>query len=188
MNQLPMLYPKNYLARRVFAFPGSAFRIEVDGQLRFYVRQKPFKLKEEITVFADEACTTPALGIQARSVLDFGATYDITDKLTGENLGAGRRQGLKSLFQDAWDILGPSGEVIGSMKEDRMLFAILRRFFSNLIPQQFVLRIGDRQVGTFRQRFNPFRLSYDVEMGEGLDPRVGVAMMVLVLAIEGRQN
>lgn len=188
MSNALIVYPKNYLAKRVFAFPGSAFRIEVDGNLRFYVRQKPFKLKEEITVFTDEACTQPALGILARSIMDFGATYDITDKSTGENLGAGRRQGLKSLFRDAWDILDANGQVVGSMQEDRMLFALLRRFFSNLIPQTFTLRIGGNQVGVLRQRFNPFRLSYDVEIGEGLDPRVGVALTVLVLAIEGRQQ
>lgn len=46
------LYSSRYVANKaLFSFMGSAFRIlGPEGNLRFYVKQKAFKLKEEITV------------------------------------------------------------------------------------------------------------------------------------------
>lgn len=186
------LYSSRYVANKaLFSFMGSAFRIlGPEGNLRFYVKQKAFKLKEEITVFTDEKQSDAVLGIQARGIGDFGQTYDITDKKSGENLGALKREGLKSMLRDEWTLLGSDGQPRGKVMEDSGGLALLRRFLP-IIPQTFHVKVGDRQVGTIKQRFNPFQIVYDVDFegaGEALDPRVGVAAVVLLLAIEGRQQ
>ncbi|MBL8616679.1 MAG: hypothetical protein JNM72_13795 [Deltaproteobacteria bacterium] len=185
-------FQSHYVARKaLFKLLGNAFRIHnTDGSLAFYVKQKAFKLKEDITVFADEGEKDAVLRIKARSALDFSATYDVTEVATGENVGALQRKGLKSILRDEWAILDASGAEIGKVQEDSAFLAIVRRFLSNLVPQSFTFTIGDVNVGAVKQHFNPFRVGYDVDFSAGagkLDPRLGVAAVVMLLAIEGRQ-
>jgi uncharacterized protein YxjI len=188
------VYGTQYTARKAFFnFLGASFRIYgPDGQLQFYVKQKAFKLKEEIVVYGDEAGTKEMLHIKARSILDFAATYDVTDVATGEKVGAMKREGVRSTFlRDKWTILGDDDRKMGEVLEDSTLLALLRRFLSNLIPETFAVWVAGKQVGTIAQAFNPFILTYRVDFspaGALLDPRMGVALVVLLLAIEGRQE
>jgi uncharacterized protein YxjI len=188
------VFGTQYTAKKAFFnFLGASFRIfGPDGRLQFYVKQKAFKLKEEITVFGDEAATKPMLVIKARSILDFAATYDVTDVATGDKVGAMKREGVRSTFlRDKWSILSDGDQKIGEVVEDSMALALLRRFLSNLIPETFHVDVGGKRVGTIAQAFNPFILTYRVDFapaGALLDPRLGVAMVVLLLAIEGRQE
>ena len=185
-------WPTTYVARRaLFNFLGKTFRIFVGGQLAFFVKQKAFKLKEDIVVYADAGQTDARLQIRARSIMDFSATYDVLDSRTGETIGAFQRQGVRSLFRDTWNILGANDAVVGQVVEDTGMLAFLRRLLP-IIPQSFEMSLGEQTVGSIRQRFNPFSLVYDVEtratQDGGLDPRLGVAASILLLAIEGRQK
>lgn len=178
--------------RALFSFFGRVFRVySPTGQLRFYVKKKAFRLKEEINVFSDEAQSTVALVIRARSVFDFGATYDVTSSGSGEVIGSCRRQGLKSIVRDEWTLLGTDDAVIGKIQEDSMILAMLRRFIlHSLLPQSFSVFEGSEQKGTIAQRFNPFQLAYDVDCSRatGLDDRLLVAAVVLLMSIDGRQE
>jgi uncharacterized protein YxjI len=186
-------WPRQFVARRAFFnFLGVRFRIYTGNKLAFFVKQKAFKLKEEITVYADEAQTQPRLQIQARSIIDFSATYDVTDVQTGENVGALQRQGMKSLLRDEWHILDSNGTQVAVVKEDSGMLALVRRFLFNLIPQTFVLSNENGDLGKMKQRFNPFINVYDVDLrpteNKEFNPRLGIAAAVLLLAIEGRQK
>jgi hypothetical protein len=132
------------------------------------------------------------LSIQARSIIDFSATYDVTDSRTGERVGALQRKGLKSLLRDEWSLLDAAGQQVGIIEEDSMLMSLLRRFLTNLIPQTFHGSVDGQRVFTFRQRFNPFVLKMELDFSEDsggrLDRRLGIAAGVLLCAIEGRQD
>ncbi len=193
MSDLVRYQGTRYLARKkVFKMFGDAFHIYGEnGSLVCYVKQKAFKLKEAITVYADEGMSDVLMTIQARSIMDFSGTYDVTT-VGGENLGALKRKGMKSIIRDEWEIHDANGEVIGNIIEDSALMAIVRRFLSNLIPQSFTVTIRGNEVASFDQHFNPFVAKYDIDFsmdqtGE-LDRRLGLAAVVLLLAIEGRQN
>lgn len=182
-----------YMARKkVFKMFGNAFHIfGEDGQLNFFVKQKAFKLREAITVYGDEAMSDPLLVIEARSIMDFSGTYDVATA-GGEPVGALKRKGLQSMLRDQWEIHDVDGGVIGTVEEDSMLLAIVRRFLSNLVPQSFTVTLNGQKVATFDQHFNPFVAKYDIDFtldqaGE-LDRRLGIAAVVLLLAIEGRQG
>ena len=185
-------YKTRYVAKRAFfSFLGASFRLfGEDGSLAFFVKQKAFKLKEQITVFSDEAQKDAMLGIEARAILDISATYDVTDLKTGTPVGALKRKGVKSVFKDEWSLLDTGGTAIGTVAESSMLAALLSRLLP-LVPQTYRIEVGGAVVGQIKQRFNPFVLSYDVDFGTGggaLDPRLGVAAVVMLLAIEGRQD
>jgi len=77
---------------------------DASGQLLFYVRQKAFKLKESITIFADVDQTRALYRIDADRVIDFGARYHIQDAATGATLGAVRRQGMRSIWRAHYEV------------------------------------------------------------------------------------
>jgi uncharacterized protein YxjI len=76
---------------------------DAQGTLIFYVKRKAFKLKESITVFADEAQTRPLYHINADRIIDFSARYRFTDN-AGNSLGSIKRLGMRSLWKSHYEI------------------------------------------------------------------------------------
>ena len=186
--------PKTYVARRnFFNFLGISCRILDDqGGLLFFVKLKAFKLKEDITVYRDKAKTQPYLKIKARNIIDFAGTYDVIDLERNQNIGILRRKGWKSLFRDQWEILDANEMPIGLMKEDSALMAFLRRFLSNLIPQNYHIFVNDQVVGVVMGTWNPFlvkyKVNFNIDQNQLLDPRMGLALQVVLMTIEGKQG
>ena len=182
--------------RQVFKLFGAAFHLYApDGRLLAYSKQKAFKLKEDIRVFADEAMTHELLLIQADRIIDFSAAYKITDSETGESIGTLRRKGWSSMFRDSWEILDPDGALRGKVLEDSGWKAMARRLIdlvAVLLPQTFLIQVDGRTVGTVRQNFDFFAKKYFVDLthdADGALPRpLAIATVVLLLAIEGRQS
>ena len=184
---------KNYLLKRqVFALTGKVRVYSPSGTLTLYSEQKMFKLREDIRVFEDEAKIREVLWIQARQVIDFAAAYDVIDQMTGQKVGALRRKGWRSMLRDAWEMLDPYDQVIGSIQEDSPMKAFLRRFFlGSLMPQSYELIIGDRVAATFQQRFNLFRYEMEIDITldqQAFDPRLGLAAAILLAIVEGKQR
>lgn len=183
-------WPHTYVAERpFFSLFGRTFKILSNGELVFYVQQKLFKLKEAINVYSDSSKEHSRLEIKARNVIDFSATYDVTDSETQEHVGSLSRKGFRSMFRDTWLIQTNDGTEIGKIEEDSGILAIIRRLFLKIIPQTFHVSVGNERVGTIQQRFNLFKLVYKVNIQrDSLDPRLAIAASVLLLAIEGRQT
>ncbi len=162
------------------------------GELLFFSRQKAFKLREDIRIFADANENSLLLTIKARQILDVGATYDVADAASGETVGALHRKALKSLVRDEWIVLDATGREIGALREDSMRIALVRRFLFPGLPQAFTMEIDCRLVARFQQNWNFFapKLGMDFTSNTAglLDPRLGVAAAVLLAAIEGRQQ
>jgi len=183
-----------YLVRRkVFTLAGGAFHIyDGEGRLVLYSKLKAFKLKEDLRLFTGEDMREELLAIHARRVLDISATYDVTDSRTGEKVGAIQRKGMRSLLRDEWLFLDPNDREVGVLREDSMGLALLRRFLTNLVPQRFDVEVMGQKVATVRQNFNPFVLKLTVDFSPDaaglLDRRLGLAAVLLLSAIEGRQG
>jgi hypothetical protein len=183
-----------YLVRRkIFKLFGNAFHIyDPVGQVAFYSRQKAFRLKEDLRLYTGEDMRTEILSMRARRVLDFGVTFDVFDSITGAKVGALRRKGFKSMIQDEWTILDPDDREIGLVQEDSVALALIRRFLSNLVPQTWNASLGGALVAVYQQHFNPFVLKITIDFSADVtrrfDRRMGIAVAVLLNAIEGRQQ
>jgi len=181
---------KYTLKRKFFVLLGKEFSIlNESGALVAYAKQKAFKLREELHIFEDSTMKTPLLTMKARNILDFGATFDIIDDRSGKIIGALRRMGVRSIFRDEWRILSPGDMEIGIIQEESSTLAFIRRFLTNLVPQNYDVRVGAQDVGQFKQQFNLFQYILDIEVNEELlDKRMAFAAAVLLGAIEGRQE
>ena len=184
-------FESKYVAKKaLFSFLGSVFRIySTTGELQFYIKQKAFRLKEEINVFKDSSQKDKRITIKAGSIGDWSGSYDIIDASTGEIVGGAKRQGLKSFFKDEWLILDTTGAQAGKVVETGGFMIFLRKFLK-IIPQKYEVTWNGEKVGKVQQRFNPFQLAYDCDFGggNGFDPRLGVGLVVLLLAIEGGRD
>ncbi|MHB1390998.1 MAG: hypothetical protein ACYCXF_07185 [Thermoleophilia bacterium] len=170
----------------------EVFISDQSDNLLLWVKQKGFKLKEDIRVFSDESKSEERLVITARKIMDFNAAFDVMDPATGEKVGGFRRQGWSSMIKDEWQILDVNDNQIGAIHEDTMMLALLRRFLTNLIPQTYEFKVNDESVAQLKQQFNPFLFKGDFHMlpqgSDKLDPRLAIAGVVLLMIMEGRQN
>lgn len=190
----PIFTHTEYVVRKkILTVLGAKFHIyDNNEQLVMFSQMKAFKLKEDIRLYSDESMQQELITIQARSVIDFAATYDVVDAVTRENLGSLRRKGMKSILKDEWIILNANEQEVGLIKEDSALLALLRRFLTNLVPQKFHGEVDGRTVVEFQQNFNPMvsklNVDFSANTNKQLDPRLGLAAAVLLLAIEGSQS
>jgi hypothetical protein len=106
--QFPIAYPLTFSFKIVAFAPQFSIR-DANGQLIAYVKQKLFKLKEAVTVFADEQQKQPLYTINADRIIDFSARYNFATA-QGAVLGAVKRQGFKSLWKSHYDIM--DGDIV----------------------------------------------------------------------------
>jgi uncharacterized protein YxjI len=110
-----MNYPL-HMSFKILALAQQISVTDAGGNLIFYVKQKAFKLKEAVTVFADAGQTQPLYSINANKMLDFSARYTFTDS-QGRPLGSVKRQGMKSLWKSHYDVLDGENAVM-TIKEE----------------------------------------------------------------------
>ncbi len=97
-----MNYPINF-SFKLLAIASQIYIRDADDALLGYVKQKLFKLKEDINVFADENQAELLFNIKADRVLDFSAKYNFTD-VRGKLLGSIKRKGMRSIFKANYEI------------------------------------------------------------------------------------
>lgn len=183
-------YDTYHLRRKVFQFLGKVFHITgPDGSRLFYCKQKAFKLKEDIRLYADEQQNQEMLVIKARQIFDFAAAYDIVDSTENLKVGALKRKGWSSLIRDKWIIMDAHDREIGMVQEDSTGLALVRRTITSLIPQNFNVFINNESVAEIKQQFNLLIYKIDMQItSPSFDRRLAIAIQVLLAAIEGRQE
>ena len=189
----PIFMHNQYLLKRqVLALTGTFRFYDPSGNVVLFSQQKMFKWREDIRVYADENKTQEVLTIKARQIMDFSAAYDVVDSATGQKVGAMRRKGFASLLRDEWEVLDVNDNVIGKLFEDSMGLALLRRFLSGLIPQNYDIFFGQTRVADLRQNFNPFtyqlNVDFSMDTARMLDHRMGIAAAILLAVVEGKQS
>jgi hypothetical protein len=180
------------LKRQVFALTGKFRFFDPNGRLLLFSEQKMFKLREDIRVYSDESKAQEVLMIKARQIVDFSAAYDVVDSVMGQKVGALRRKGWASMLRDEWEVLDANDNVMGKLFEDSMGMALLRRFLTNLVPQNYDITFGTDRVADLKQNFNPFtyelNIDFSMDINHRLDRRLGLAAGILLAAVEGRQS
>ena len=117
------------LTFKLLAFASQFYVQDNSGTNVAYVKQKLFKFKEDITVFTDERQQDALFSIKADRVIDFSARYNLTDA-QGQDLGAVKQRGLKSLWRAGFDVLD-NDQVVFSINEK----SVWTRFFDSLFGQ-----------------------------------------------------
>ena len=77
---------------------------DATGAQLAYVKQKMFKLKEHVEVYADDSMQQKFCDIRTNKIIDFSAAYQFTDP-AGNQFGAVQRKGGRSLWRAHYEIL-----------------------------------------------------------------------------------
>lgn len=146
----------------------------------------------DITVFTDETESVPVLLIRQENKLALYQRYTLHDPF-GVEVAEFRRNNLTSILRRTWEVLTPAGEPIAEVREDHLMFALLRRYFGTLYGLlrtnfEFVLPDGtiagkyDRKLTITDQ----YLLDLRGDPGCRVDRRVALAAAILLDTAESR--
>jgi uncharacterized protein YxjI len=119
------------LSFKIIAINPQVRMSDARGQLVAYVKQKAFRLREDVTIFADEGQTQPLYRIQANRILDFNAAYTITTP-QGQPIGQVRRPGLRTIWKAHYSITDMNGNEIGLIHEENAWVKVMDALFGEL--------------------------------------------------------
>jgi hypothetical protein len=135
-----------------------------------------------IRLYADEKRKLELLLIEECNQTGTANTYQVTDSLTGEKVGAVAGD-WTSWFEDAWFIADSNGSVIARIREKSTGRAILHNLVEGIVPQILYILIGDVQVAELRQKnvMIGHQLIVDFNLdADKLDHRLGIAAAFLI--------
>ena len=189
-----MNYPIDF-SFKLLAIASQIYIRNASGSLLAYVKQKLFKLREDINVFADENQTQHLFNIKADRVLDFSAKYNFTDA-RGNFIGSIKRRGMRSIFKASYEIYDPSDvqvmkineengwiKVIDSVIGELPVVGMFTGYFFN--PSYVVTRMDDSTIARLAKQpaffEGKFRLSKLGEMAPEEEPRVLLSLLTMTL-------
>lgn len=169
------------------------------------IQMKAFRLKSDITLFADSAETRPVFNIKARQAVALNYIFDVFDPQTSQVIFSLERKGLKSAFvRDHWTLLDTAGNQFGEIIETSSQLAIFRRWLSFIsdipalifafVPETYTIRTTGAQpqlIGSVIHRKNPFivKMSMDTSQAQiAVDPRVAIASCTLLCIRDAAKN
>jgi len=195
-----MNYPLQ-LNFKIFTFAPQVRVTDSSGLLRYYVKQKLFKLKEAVGVFADADQVEKIFDIKADRIIDFSARYNFTNA-TGTGLGAVKRKGMKSLFRAHFEIMEEGAEApVMTIRETNPISRFLDGLFSQLPligmlsgylfhPTYSVTRTDGTEVMTMKKLPAFFEGKFAVdkvgEMSEPEETNVLLSLLMMVLLERSR--
>lgn len=110
----------------------SDFNItDKNGNYVAYVRQKMFKLKEDVVIYSDDTRTKELYRIKANKWIDFNAAYAITDVNNGKTFGRLARKGMRSLWKATYNIIDHEDKQRFQVSEDNGWV----KFFDSLVGE-----------------------------------------------------
>lgn len=189
-------YPLNFTFK-VGTFSNDFIATDNNGQTIAYVRQKMFKLKEQVIVYADDSRKKELFHIKADKWLDFNTVYNFNSVETNTPIGKVARKGWASLFKAKYEIFDEEGNQDLIIQEENPwtkfwdglvkeipIVNIFTGYFLN--PKYTVKRPDGTLVGRlskessfFGRRFKYEKLA-EYEKGEELRTLLGLMMMNLL--------
>lgn len=103
-----------------------------NGSYVAYVRQKMFKLKEDVVVYNNENKSQELFRIRANQWIDFNASYSLTDVQNAKSYGRLSRKGMRSLWKATYNISDDNGIVKFQIKEDNAWIKFFDGFVSEI--------------------------------------------------------
>lgn len=116
---------------KIMALSPQFYVRDASGQEIAYVKQKLFKLKEDISVFENESQTNILYKIKASQWIDWSASYVFTDA-AGKNLGKMGRKGARSLWKATYEVFDEHEALEFKIEEDNAFVKIMDGLFSEV--------------------------------------------------------
>lgn len=194
-----MTYPLEF-EFKVLALAPQFYVRDSSGRNVAYVKQKLFKLKEDISVFEDESQRNVIFKIKANQWIDWSASYIMYDK---ENHEMGRigRKGARSLWKATYEVFDDADHKEFIIEEENAFVKIMDGIFSEVPilgiftgyffnPKYNITNTNGELVAVFskEQSFwgKKFSLNQLTPTSEMEEQRVILALIMMVLLERSR--
>lgn len=168
---------------------------DVDSRTVAFVKQKLFKLKEDISIYADESKAELLFNIKADRWIDFSAAYSITHA-DGSELGKIARKGWRSLWKAKYLLIDQHQKEQFTIEEENgwvkvwdnllgeiPIIGLLTGYFFN--PSYAVMNLDGEKVARLKKQASFFGRKFEItkltDMDNDDDERVMVGLMMMVL-------
>ncbi|GMN08886.1 hypothetical protein MTsPCn9_06580 [Croceitalea sp. MTPC9] len=168
---------------------------DANGKVIAYVRQKMFKLKEDIEVFSNETKTQVNYHIKADKWIDFSTAYSFTDS-SDKELGKVARKGWASLWKANYDIIDQHQKPQYKIREENAWVKVadgllgqipILNFFTGYLfnPSYIVLDKQEQIVVRLKKEASFFGRKFQISQVKPTDAdddhRIMLSLMMLVL-------
>lgn len=169
---------------------------DADGRVVAYVRQKMFKLKEDIQIFSDETKSKVDYSIKADRWLDFSAAYAFYDQ-DGTRFGKIARKGWRSIWKAKYELIDENDNKQYLITEesawvkvaDSLLGEIpILNFFTGYLfnPSYLVINNDGQAVVRLKKLPSFFGRNFQIDREEGQidsddDDRIMLGLMMMIL-------
>lgn len=126
----PLKFPVK-MTFSLFALSNQIVVRDAESAPVMFVKQKMFKLKEEINIFSNDTMKEQIYQIKADKMIDWSATYTATNA-AGEVVGAVKRLGMASMWKASYDILDANKEPVLHIREKSVMVRILDGLFGEI--------------------------------------------------------
>lgn len=166
-----------------------------------FIQQKRFTMREKFVAYTDETKQEVSFEIKSRQVLDFGARYDVADA-AGTPLGVIGKDFKSSLLRSTWHIFQPGAEDRPALvvQERNKNFALIRRAWEILpfisefpLLMRYHFDFINPQSNQVNATYNKttllldqYELNVTGGVAETMDPRVLIALGIMMDALQGR--
>lgn len=185
---------------KVLALSPQFYVRDANGQDIAYVKQKLFKLKEDISVFENEKQNSIIYKIKASQWLDWSASYLFTDA-TGKNVGKMGRKGARSLWKATYEIFDDRESIEFKIEEDNAIIKVLDgvfsgvpilSFFSGYIfnPKYNIFRTDGTKIAEFTKEASLLGKKFKLHQSGNFDiqeeERIILSLMMMVFLEKDR--
>ena len=181
---------------KILTFVNQFTATDSTGQLVCYVKQKFWKLKEHVNVFADKDQNHLICDIKANKVIDWSAKYTFTTP-DGEIIGSIARSGMRSLWKAHYEVFDADDRQVMQLREvnpwvkffdgvlgEIPIIGVLTGYFLN--PQYVVKNMAGESIfqitksRTFLEGKFKMEELRDVEESQDMLGFLSVLMMILL--------
>lgn len=165
------------------------------GKIIAYVKQKLFKLKEDITIYSDETQTKVNYKIKADQWLDFSAAYAMYDA-SGTEIGKITRKGWRSIWKAQYEIIDQNQQKQYSINEENGWIKVLDsllgeipilNFFTGYLfnPSYLVTDNNGKEIVRLKKipsfLGRSFELKKEGQIDNDDDDRIVLGLMMMIL-------
>lgn len=169
--------------------------VDATGKMVAYVRQKMFKLKEDIEIFNDESKSQVNYRIKADRWLDFSAAYSFYD-FDGKEFGKIVRKGWRSIWKSEYELVDQFGKIQYSVREENGWVKVMDFIFGGIPvlslftgylfnPTYIVKDLRDKEIVRLKKEASLFGQEFSIEKLHAIDndddDRIMLGLMMMIL-------
>ena len=187
-------YPVNFQFN-ITTFSNDFVAKDANRNTIAYVKQKMFKLKEDINIYNDETKSKVNYKIKADRWLDFSAAYTFSDE-QGIEFGKIARKGWRSLWKATYEIIDNKQEkqyaineenawtkVFDSLLGEVPVLGLFTGYFFN--PSYIVANNKNEPIVRLKKLPSFFGRKFEItklgELGEDSNERIMLSLMMMIL-------